>query len=55
MIFWNVLLSVLLLISLLFNVYILLEGRKNKKAIMEIICPELEIQKTRLIKLQKQL
>jgi hypothetical protein len=48
-------LSVFLVLLTVFSIYTFLEGRKNKKAILEILCPEIEIQKTRIEKIMKKL
>jgi len=55
MIFWNVLLSILVCLSILLSVYTLILTIRNKKAILEILLPEVEQQKNRLVKLSKKL
>jgi len=55
MIIWNIVLSIILASSVGFSVYLFILNKRLKKAIMDIISPELELHKAEILKILKKL
>lgn len=55
MIFWCILLSVLLSLSITFNIYTFLKGKQNTDAILKIIGPDIDLIKKDIKKIKASL
>ena len=53
MIIWNIILSILLALSIGFSIYTYVITIRNKKAIMDVLAPELETHKKEILKILK--